>query len=99
MDEFVKDIWYFAGLLSDIKDGATKAFSLAGEPIVLARDGEKIFALRDVCPHRAVPLSAGCVKSGTVECPYHGWRFGLSDGQCKEIPALPEDSDLSLIHI
>ena len=102
MDNFVKDIWYFAGLLSDIQDGRTKTLSLADEPIVLARNGDEVFALRDICPHRAVPLSAGCVKAGTVECPYHGWRFGLSDGQCKEIPALPQDSDmevLSLIHI
>ena len=95
-DNFIKDIWYFAGLLSDLKDGGVKALSLAGEPIVLARDGDAVFALRDICPHRAVPLSAGCVKSGTVECPYHGWRFGLTDGQCKEIPALPEDSDMQI---
>ena len=96
MDNFVKDIWYFAGLLSDIRDGGTRALSLAGDPILLAREGDKIFALRDICPHRGVPLSAGCVKSGTVECPYHGWRFGLKDGQCKEIPALPQDSDMEV---
>ena len=96
MDSFVKDIWYFAGLLSDVRDGGTKSISLAGEPIVLARERETIFALRDICPHRAVPLSEGCVKSGTVECPYHGWRFGLADGQCKEIPALPQDSDMDV---
>lgn len=99
MDNFVKDIWYFAGLLSDLKDGETKALILAGEPIALAREGETIFALRDICPHRAVPLSAGCVKAGTVECPYHGWRFGLSDGQCKEIPALPADSEMDVTRI
>ena len=99
MDNFVKDIWYFAGLLSDIQDGGTRAFSLAGEPIVLARESDNIFALRDICPHRAVPLSAGCVKSGTVECPYHGWRFGLEDGLCKEIPALPQDSDMEVERI
>lgn len=98
-NHFVKDIWYFAGLLNDLKIGTTKAISLAGEPIVLAREGDDVFALRDVCPHRAVPLSAGCVKSGTVECPYHGWRFGLDDGQCKEIPALPADSDMQIARI
>jgi len=91
MDNFVKDIWYFAG--------ETKALSLAGEPVALAREGEIVFALRDICPHRAVPLSAGCVKAGTVECPYHGWRFGLSDGQCKEIPALPADAEMDVTRI
>ena len=47
-DNFVKDIWYFAGLLSDLKDGGTKALALAGEPIVLAREGDKVFALHDI---------------------------------------------------
>jgi len=51
-DSFVKDIWYFAGLLSDLKNGTTQAMSIAGEPIVLAREGDAVFALRDICPHR-----------------------------------------------
>jgi len=46
-DKFIRDIWYFVGLLSDLKDGGVKALSLAGEPIVLARDGDTVFALRD----------------------------------------------------
>ncbi len=46
------------------------------------------FALRDICPHRGVPLSAGKVMpEGAVECPYHGWRF-RADGQCSLIPSL-----------
>ncbi len=98
-DNFVKDIWYFAGLVSDIKPGGVKAFQLAGEPIALAREGDDVFALRDICPHRAAPLSSGCVKSGTVECPYHGWQFGLNDGQCKTIPALPSDSNMNVERI
>ena len=48
MDNFVKDIWYFAGLLGEIRDGESKAFLLANEPIVLAREGNRIFALRDL---------------------------------------------------
>lgn len=99
MQSFVKDIWYFAGLLGDLKPGGTKELSLAGEPIVLAREGDDVFALRDTCPHRAAPLSAGCVKSGTVECPYHGWRFDLRDGACKDIPALPSDSEMDVSRI
>jgi phenylpropionate dioxygenase-like ring-hydroxylating dioxygenase large terminal subunit len=68
---------------------------IAGEPITLGRDNDgKVFALRDICPHRAAPLSSGCIKSGTVECPYHGWRFGIEDGACKEIPALCEGQEM-----
>src|SRR5690606_11805704 len=48
----------------------------------------------DICPHRAVPLSAGRIEKTdgveTVECPYHGWRFSTQDGVCKQIPSLVE---------
>ena len=89
---FVFDIWYFAGLSSDIAKGKMLRREIAGEPITLGRDESgTVFAMRDICPHRAAPLSKGCIKSGTVECPYHGWRFDITDGACQEIPALTAD--------
>lgn len=90
--DFVTDIWYFAGLLSDIPKSGLHRVIIAGEPICIGWENGRLFALRDICPHRAVPLSAGCLKSGTVECPYHGWRFGTQDGVCRDIPALADDS-------
>lgn len=86
---FVNDIWYFAGLSGDIKKGGLIRRVIADQPITLGRrqDGT-VFAMRDICPHRAAPLSAGQIKDDTVECPYHGWRFGIDDGACKEIPAM-----------
>ena len=92
---FVFDIWYFAGLSPDVKPGEMVRREIAGQPITLGRreDGA-VFAMRDVCPHRAAPFSAGCIKGGTVECPYHGWRFGIEDGACKEIPALTSDQKM-----
>lgn len=93
MSGFVEDIWYFAATTDDFpKSGLTRVI-IAGEPICLGRrDDGTYFALRDICPHRAAPFSAGCVKADTVECPYHGWRFGTDDGVCQDIPALTSDS-------
>ena len=68
---------------------------LLGEPVLLGRmrDGAA-FAMRDICPHRGVPLSAGKILAeNTVECPYHGWRF-RRDGVCSAIPSLVEGQDL-----
>ena len=56
------------------------------------------FALRDICPHRLVPLSAGqqIETDGrpTIQCPYHGWRFG-TDGQCALMPSLVSKEDFA----
>ena len=95
MSDFVFDIWYFAGLSGDVVRGTMLRIEIAGEPITLGRDEDgKLFALRDICPHRAAPLSKGCLKAGTVECPYHGWRFSVHDGACKDIAALTDDQEI-----
>lgn len=50
------------------------------------RDGRPS-ALTDRCPHRNVPLSAGAVRDGVLECRYHGWRFDPA-GECIAVPGL-----------
>src|ERR1700679_1746081 len=78
-----------AGLARPVLRGDMTRVMLLGEPVLIGRmkDGAA-FALRDICPHRGVPLSAGQVMpEGAVECPYHGWRF-RADGHCSLIPSL-----------
>jgi len=91
---FLRDLWYFALPARDLKRGKLLHKTLLGEPVVFGRtEGGELFALRDLCPHRGVPLSAGRIVADTVECPYHGWRFG-PDGGCKLIPSLVEDQKI-----
>ena len=89
---FVQDIWYFAAFAPELKPGKMKRIVIADHPVNLGRkrDGS-LFAMRDICPHRAAPLSAGTMGEGHVECPYHGWKFGVEDGQCLEIPSMCAD--------
>jgi phenylpropionate dioxygenase-like ring-hydroxylating dioxygenase large terminal subunit len=64
------------------------ARSIQGVPLVLFRDPQgRPAALLDRCPHRNVPLSAGRVQQGRLECAYHGWQFDGA-GACLEIPGL-----------
>ena len=101
---FLTDIWYFAALASELKPGRLSRHELLGEPVLLGRSkAGQLFALRDICPHRAAPLSAGRFRqeaSGatTVECPYHGWRFA-ADGACQAIPSLVEDQPFEVSKI
>jgi len=89
---WLTDSWYFACASSELKPGQQFRRIILGQPVLLARTAAgEAFALRDICPHRLVPLSAGrqVETNGqpTVEWPYHGWRFG-TDGQCKLMPSL-----------
>lgn len=64
-----------------------------GHPIALFRVASgQVGAFADRCPHRNVPLSAGRVRDGALQCAYHGWRFA-PDGRCVHIPALDGDPD------
>ncbi len=93
---FVLDTWYFVALSRDVTPGSLKRHELLGEPVLIGRTkGGQAFAMRDICPHRAAPLSAGRIvergsEGETVECCYHGWRF-KPDGVCAAIPSLVED--------
>ena len=96
IQNFLRNIWYYALPGAKLKTGQMFAKQLLGEPIVFGRtvSGE-VFALRDICPHRAVPLSCGRFNGTEIECAYHGWRFDQA-GQCRLIPALNADQDLDL---
>jgi len=101
---FLSDIWYFATLSGDLTPGRLARHELLGEPVLLGRSrAGQLFALRDICPHRAAPLSAGrfhweASGAETVECAYHGWRFG-ADGACAAIPSLVADQEMDVSRI
>ncbi|MFN3228871.1 MAG: Rieske 2Fe-2S domain-containing protein [Asticcacaulis sp.] len=95
---FLRDCWWFAALSADLKPGKLQRYEILGEPVLLGRDSKgKAYALRDICPHRAAPLSAGKLISSaegpdSVQCPYHGWEFRTT-GVCNRIPSLVEGQD------
>ncbi|WP_052245519.1 Rieske 2Fe-2S domain-containing protein [Halocynthiibacter namhaensis] len=62
-----------------------RAVTFEGEKLVLFRTLNGVSAIADRCPHRSASLSKGRVIDGTVECPYHGWRFN-GKGVCTHIP-------------
>src|SRR5712692_6571431 len=75
------------------------ARTMLGEPILIGRGREGIiFALRDICPHRGMPLSFGAFDGTELECCYHGWRFA-TDGRCTLIPSLVEGQAFDLARI
>ena len=87
--------WYPVLRGEQVRAGKLERATLLEVPLVLGRDAAgKPFALRDVCPHRAFPLSFGRFDGTSVECAYHGWQFDAHTGQCRHIPSLTADSKL-----
>ena len=42
---------------------------------------DRVFALRDACPHKGGPLSQGIVHGSSVTCPLHNWKIDLASGE------------------
>jgi phenylpropionate dioxygenase-like ring-hydroxylating dioxygenase large terminal subunit len=102
-DGLLRDCWYFAATTAELKAGQQFRRMILGEPVLLGRTGGgQILAMRDLCPHRGVPLSQGrqveTHGETTVECPYHGWRFG-ADGGCKLVPSLYNEDNIDTSRI
>jgi phenylpropionate dioxygenase-like ring-hydroxylating dioxygenase large terminal subunit len=84
---WLPDQWFVACVSSGLR-ARPVGVVIQGTALVLFRDAAGLAAaLQDRCPHRNAPLSAGEVRAGALECPYHGWRFDAAGG-CLAVPGL-----------
>jgi 3-phenylpropionate/trans-cinnamate dioxygenase ferredoxin subunit len=67
--------------LADVPADEAVAVTLGRYEIAVARDGDEVFAIEDLCSHAAVALSEGEVEGCTLECFLHGSRFDLRTGK------------------
>jgi 3-phenylpropionate/trans-cinnamate dioxygenase ferredoxin component len=64
----------------ELAEGAMKEVSAEGRKTLLARVGDKYYAVDNICPHMGAALSAGKLGGTIVTCPRHGSQFDLIDG-------------------
>ena len=80
--------WFPIARAVDIKSEPLPV-TLIDLELVVYRTSTGFCVARDLCPHRGVPLSMGCVDQDELVCAYHGLRYA-PDGTCTMIPAQPE---------
>ena len=85
------------GAVEDFPLGKITAANLSGRGILIVRNRDGVFALRNICPHQGAMLSRGTLTgelnycgTGRIElanfgsvlkCPWHGWDYSLASGQ------------------
>ncbi len=89
-DPSLRRCWLPVALEADVPEASPLGVRLLGERWLVARLGGELVAMRDRCPHRLVPLSAGRIVDDELECAYHGYRFD-STGRTTTIPALSSE--------
>jgi len=74
--------------VSDLAEGDSRMIQAADKLIAVFRHEGQYFAIDDTCPHMGDSLSRGYVEKGIVTCPWHAWRFRLSDGAWADNPRI-----------
>lgn len=83
---WLKNVWYVAGFTHELDQAPFVARTFLGQPVVMFRTSDgQVSALRDLCPHRLMPLSKGRRVGDELQCGYHGMRFN-AQGACTDIP-------------
>lgn len=74
--------WVDAAAVADLEDGKGVTARLKnGQSVAIFRDGERVWALSNVCAHQQGPLGEGRLIDGCVTCPWHGHQFQPEDGK------------------
>lgn len=83
--------------VEELAEGVPKVVSAQGREVVLVRWQERVYALRNICPHMSQSFLLGTVRGragGTVgevsfddaapalSCPWHQFQYDLETGQC-----------------
>jgi NADPH-dependent 2,4-dienoyl-CoA reductase/sulfur reductase-like enzyme/nitrite reductase/ring-hydroxylating ferredoxin subunit len=72
----------------EIPEGGMLLGRVGADDVVLARSGDRFFAVGAHCTHYHAPLVKGLVVDGTVRCPRHHACFSLRTGEALRAPAL-----------
>ena len=64
----------------DFAPGTVRHVKIGKRDIAVARVGDDVFALSNLCRHAFGPLSEGFSDGYFLACPWHGWRYDVRDG-------------------
>lgn len=83
--------WTDVAASADVAEGALSRVQAGDVAVVLVRRSGTLHAMEATCSHYGAPLDEGEVvdQNGTacLECPWHGSRFRLADGDVARGPA------------
>jgi phenylpropionate dioxygenase-like ring-hydroxylating dioxygenase large terminal subunit len=82
------NFWYPVCTSEELSDKPIRVRLLKHDLVAFRGKGGTAAVLSDTCIHRGGSLAGGkCKDDGTIQCPYHGWRFTAA-GDCTRIPSL-----------
>lgn len=72
----------------DVLEGMGATVEAQGKSIALFNVGGTFHAIDNTCAHRGGPLGEGGLDGKEVTCPWHGWQYDVTTGQCTTDPSV-----------
>ncbi|MDH5735419.1 MAG: nitrite reductase small subunit NirD [Gammaproteobacteria bacterium] len=74
--------WIEVVSLKDIPKLGSRVIDAKQMKIAVFRTSDdRVFAIKNACPHKGGPLSEGIVHGTSVTCPLHNWKIDLASGE------------------
>lgn len=78
---------------ADLRDGELRNVEVGKRLVLVAREGDRYFALDNWCNHAGCLLSGGRIEKQAVICPCHEVGFELATGKVVTRPLICEDQE------
>lgn len=80
--------WVAGPMLSELSHSKPTEFVAGDAKILLVPTNEGLRAYRNACAHQGLPLDGGMLDkdNDTLVCPWHGFQFSASTGECLSAP-------------
>lgn len=86
--------WVKGPAATDVADGSMLRFDVSGaneagsisESFVVTNIAQKYAVFRNACVHQGLTLDGGMIDDGMLICPWHGFKFEATTGECISAP-------------
>jgi len=92
----MSDGFVVVGRVEEFVEGRLKKVQFAGENVVVANVGGKIYAIAASCTHRGAPLDEGELDGSTLVCPWHGGQFDITTGKVVSPPPMRDEASFDV---
>jgi nitrite reductase (NADH) small subunit len=72
---------------AEVKPGQAVVVEVNGKTLAVFNVDGTFHAIDNTCVHRGGPLGEGDIHGNVVACPWHGWQFDVTTGECVKNPA------------
>lgn len=83
----------------EIASGAMRGVIVDGVNVLLVRDGEELFAVRNACGESPLPLDYSMLTGTELTCSWHGCRYDVRTGHRLDRPDAGRDEHLSVLPV